>query len=299
MIQEEQAQAAAENTEGGVDLGELLMDHAADHYSLHFEPFPPIEWDPHLLEFHLAGLTVNMTPTKHLIYMVFAAAMVFLVMWRAGKRLEVQRAGENAPKGWANAVEGLALWVRNDVAIENIGHENGPKFAPYIMSLFFFILFCNLLGLVPWGATPTSNLAVTAALAVISLVVIEVSGMIKLGFGGYMRTIFPKVAGIEGPGAVVLSVALGPIEFMGKLVKPIALSIRLFGNMTAGHFVILALFGIIFLFGNIEYARWAIGGAAALLVLAIMLLELIVAFVQAYVFTLITAVLIGLMQHEH
>jgi F-type H+-transporting ATPase subunit a len=152
---------------------------------------------------------------------------------------------------------------------------------------------------VPWGATPTSNLAVTAALAALSLVVIEVSGMIKLGFGGYMRTIFPKVAGISGPGAVALSVALGPIEFMGKLVKPIALCIRLFGNMTAGHFVILAMFGIIFLFGHIEYARWGIGGASALLVLAIMMLELIVAFVQAYVFTLITAVLIGIMQHEH
>ena len=74
MMQEEQAQAAAETPESGVDLGDLLMDHAADHYSLHFEPFPPIEWDPHLLEFQLAGLTVNMTPTKHLIYMVFAAA---------------------------------------------------------------------------------------------------------------------------------------------------------------------------------------------------------------------------------
>ena len=123
--------------------------------------------------------------------------------------------------------------------------------------------------------------------------------MIRLGFGGYMRNIYPKVAGIDGPGAVVQSVALGPIEFMGKLIKPIALCIRLFGNMTAGHFVILAMFGIVFLFGHIEYARWAIGGASALVVLAIMMLELIVAFVQAYVFTLITAVLIGIMQHEH
>ncbi len=299
MIRQEHVEAGAETAEDGVDLGHLLMDHVADAYSLHFEPFPAIEWAPDLLEFQLAGMTINMTPTKHLIFMVLAATLVFLVMWRAGKRLEAQRAGENAPKGWANAVEGLALWVRNDVAIENIGHENGPKFAPYIMSLFFFILFCNLLGLVPWGATPTSNLAVTLALAVLSMVVIEVSGMIKLGFGGYMRTIFPKVAGIDGPGAVVLSVALGPIEFMGKLIKPIALCIRLFGNMTAGHFVILAMFGIVFLFGHIEYARWAIGGASALVVLAIMMLELIVAFVQAYVFTLITAVLIGIMQHEH
>jgi len=295
MIQQEHVEAASDTAEGGFDLGHLLMEHAADAYSLEF---PAIEWNPHLLEFQLAGITIDMTPTKHLIFMVVAAVLVFLVMWRAGKRLEKQRAGENSPKGWANAVEGFVLWVRNDLAIENIGHD-GARFAPYIMSLFFFILFCNLMGLVPWGATPTSNLAVTAALAALSLVVIEVSGMIKLGFGGYMRTIFPKVEGISGPGAAVLSIALGPIELMGKLVKPIALSIRLFGNMTAGHFVILALFGIIFLFGHIEYARYAIGGASALLVLAIMMLELIVAFVQAYVFTLITAVLIGIMQHEH
>ncbi len=99
--------------------------------------------------------------------------------------------------------------------------------------------------------------------------------------------------------ATVLSLALGPIEFVGKLVKPFALAVRLFGNMTAGHFVILALFGMIFLFGNLGTWSWAIGVGSAGFVLGIMLLELIVAFVQAYVFTLITAVLIGVMQHEH
>ena len=116
----------------------------------------------------------------------------------------------------------------------------------------------------------------TAALAFLSFVVIEVGGMIKLGMRGYMRTIFPIVPGIGGAAAVGLSLALGPIELIGKLVKPFALCVRLFGNMTAGHFVILAMFGIVFVFGHIEYARWAIGGASALVVLAIMMLELIV-----------------------
>jgi F-type H+-transporting ATPase subunit a len=97
----------------------------------------------------------------------------------------------------------------------------------------------------------------------------------------------------------VISVAMAPIEILGKLVKPFALCVRLFGNMTAGHFVILAMFGMIFLFGHIETWRWAIGAGSAVLVLGIMLLEIIVAFVQAYVFALITAVLIGVMQHEH
>ncbi len=289
---------------GQVDIGELLLHHTADAYALDFPPFfykdghSTLEWDPHLLEFHLGSLTINLTPTKHVIYMIVAALALFLLMWWTGRKLERQRAGENAPKGLANAIEGMVLWVRKDVAIDSIGHD-GAKFAPYIMSVFFFILFCNLAGLVPWGASPTGNLAVTAGLAILSLLIIEVSGMVKLGFGGYMRTIFPSVPGMSGVGAVVLSVALGPIEFLGKLVKPFALAVRLFGNMTAGHFVILALFGLIFLFGHIELWRWAIGAGSAVMVLAIMLLELIVAFVQAYVFTLITAVLIGVNQHAH
>jgi len=135
--------------------------------------------------------------------------------------------------------------------------------------------------------------------SMLSLLIIEVSGMIKLGFRGYMRTIFPPAPGISGAGALVISIAMAPIEIIGKLVKPFALCVRLFGNMTAGHFVILALFGMIFLFGHIQMWNYAIGVGSATLVLGVMLLEIIVAFVQAYVFTLITAVLIGVMQHEH
>ena len=281
-----------------VDIGEVLLHHTADAYGLEFEPFFTVEWGKFLPDMHLGAFTINLTPTKHTLFMVLAAALVFLTMWLTARRLEKQRAGEKAPKGWANAVEGMALWVRKDVAIENIGPD-GAKFAPYIMALFFFLLYSNLLGLMPWGATPTGNLAVTAGMAIISFVVIEVSGLLKLGFRGYVRTIFPTVPGVEGGMATVLSLALGPIELLGKLVKPFALAVRLFGNMTAGHFVILALFGMIFLFGHIETWRWAIGVGSAALVLAIMLLELIVAFVQAYVFTLITAGLIGVMQHEH
>jgi F-type H+-transporting ATPase subunit a len=167
------------------------------------------------------------------------------------------------------------------------------------MTLFFFVLYSNLLGLLPWGATATGNLAVTAGLAIVSLLVIEISGMVALGFKGYMRTIFPEIPGMKGPAALFLSVAMAPIELLGKLVKPFALCVRLFGNMTAGHFVILALFGMIFLFGHVAVWRWAIGAGSAMLVLGILLLEIIVDFVQAYVFALITAVLIGVNQHAH
>jgi F-type H+-transporting ATPase subunit a len=285
-------------SEGPVNIGDLLMHHTADAYALDFSPLFHWEWGKFLPDVHLAGITFNLTPTKHVFFLLVAATLVFLTMWVTGRSLQRQQAGRRAPRGLASAMESLVLFVRNDIAIANIGHR-GAAFAPYIMTLFFFVLYGNLLGLLPWGATPTGNLAVTAGLAVMALLVIELSGMLALGFKGYLRTIFPEIPGMKGPAALALSVAMSPIEIIGKLVKPFALCVRLFGNMTAGHFVILALFGMIFLFGHVAIWRWAIGAGSAALVLGVMLLEIIVGFVQAYVFALITAVLIGVNQHAH
>jgi len=278
-----------------VDIGEVVLHHTADAYSFGIDPYFLLEW--HAWEFMQLG-PLNLTPTKHVIFMVIAAILVFLTMRIAGQKLQKQRASEKAPKGFANAIEAMVLFVRNDIAIANIG-QDGAKFAPLILTLFFFILYMNLLGLIPFGATATGNVAVTAGLAVISFVVIEISGFVKLGPAGYMRTIFPKIPGLSGAGAVAMSVFMAPVEILGKLVKPFALCVRLFGNMTAGHFVILSLLGIIFLFGHLPFWNWGIGIITAALVLAIMMLELFVGLLQAYVFALLTAVFIGLMQHEH
>jgi len=281
------------------DIGEVVLHHTADAYSIGIEPISWLTFSWHRWpDLHLGPLTVNLTPTKHVVFLFIAAALVFLTMWYTGRRLEQQRAGEKAPSGFANAMEAIVLFVRNEIAIANIGHD-GAKFAPYIMALFFFILYANLLGLVPHGSTATGNVAVTGALAMTALLTIEISGFIKLGPKGYLRTIFPKVPGLDGPGAVAMSLFMGPIEILGKLVKPFALTVRLFGNMTAGHFVILSLLGLIFLFGNLGIWSWGIGIAASLLVVGIMLLELFVALLQAYVIALLTSVFIGMMQHEH
>jgi F-type H+-transporting ATPase subunit a len=280
-----------------VNVGEMVLHHTADAYSLDFAPFGHIEWH-RWPDIHIGSLALNLTPTKHVVFMVLAAVLVFLTMKLAGMALARQRAGERAPRGFAAAIEGLVLWVRNDIAIANIGHD-GAKFAPLVMTLFFFILYANILGLLPWGSAATGNLAVTGALAILVFLTVEISGFIKLGPGGYMRTIFPRVPGLGGAGGAVMSVAMAPIEIIGKLVKPFALAVRLFGNMTAGHFVILSLFGIVFLFGQLGVWSWGIGIVTAALVTGFMLLELFVAFLQAYVFALLTAVFIGLMQHEH
>ncbi|NOT10095.1 MAG: F0F1 ATP synthase subunit A [Gemmatimonadales bacterium] len=280
------------------NIGEMVLHHTADAYAINFEPFFEVHWSPTAWLLHFGSFELNMTPTKHVIFLMLAALLVFLTMWGTSRALKRQRAHEQAPKGFAAAMEGLVLFVRNDIAIANIGHD-GAKFAPFIMTLFFFILYANLLGLIPWGSSPTGNLAVTAALAIMVFLVVEIAGMRKLGFKGYMGTIFPHVPGLEGIGGTVMSIGMAPIEILGKFVKPFALAVRLFGNMTAGHFVILSLFGIVFLFGNLGVWSHAIGVTTAAIVTGIMLLELFVAFLQAYVFALLSAVFIGLMQHEH
>jgi F-type H+-transporting ATPase subunit a len=279
------------------NIGEVILHHTADAWTIDFYPLGTIHlhrWP----DIHIGSLTFNLSPTKHVYFMIAAAVLVVLVMFIAARTMKRPGAGETAPKGFSGAVEAMVLFVRDEIAIANIGHD-GAKYAPFIMTLFFFILFCNLFGLFPWGASPTGNLAVTAALAIVVFLTVEVGGMIKLGPKGYLRTIFPKIPGIEGVAGVAMSVALAPIEIISKLVKPFALAVRLFGNMTAGHFVILSLFGIIFLFGYLQGWNWLIGLVTAMLVLAIMFLELFVAFLQAYVFALLSSVFIGLMQEEH
>ncbi|HEX6088658.1 MAG TPA: F0F1 ATP synthase subunit A [Gemmatimonadales bacterium] len=280
-----------------LNIGEMVLHHTADAWTIDLEPITTIHL-PRFADIHVGGMTLNLSPTKHVVFMILAAALVALTMWIAARAIDRHRRNGTAPKGFANAVEAMVLYVRNDIAIANIGHD-GAKFAPFILTIFFFVLYANLLGLLPWGSSATGNLAVTAALAIMVFLTVEIGGMIKLGPKGYLHTIFPQVPGLGGAGGVAMSVAMAPIEILGKLVKPFALAVRLFGNMTAGHFVILSLFGIIFLFGQLYIWNYGIGIITAALVTGIMMLELIVALLQAYVFALLSSVFIGLMQHEH
>jgi F-type H+-transporting ATPase subunit a len=233
------------------------------------------------------------TPTKHVIFLFAAAFLVWLTVWLATRSIQRRHQQGKAPSGFGAAIEAIALFVRDDVAIANIGH-NGRKFAPYVLTLFFFVLYCNLLGLFPWGATATGNIVVTGTLAVLTFLITELSGLFTLGPKGYIKTIVFVPPGMHGLGAVAMAGLMTPIELISKLVKPFALCLRLFANMTAGHFVILALLGLIFLFGN-----WVVAAGSVGFVLFMMLLELLVAFLQAYIFALLTSVFIGMLQHEH
>ena len=251
-------------------------------------------WEP----IHLGGLSIDMSPTKHLVYMLLAAALVALVFVPSARVIQAAQARGRPSKGFAGAMEATALYIRQEVILPNVGHH-GDGYVPYLLTLFFFILAMNLLGLLPWGATATGNIAVTAALAVVAFLVIEVTGMMALGPVGYAKTIFYLPSGLPGGVGgsilkVVLLAVMTPIELIGKLAKPFALAVRLFANMTSGHVLVLALIGLTFLFQS-----WAVGIGASILATGVMLLEVFVAFLQAFVFTLLTAVFIGLMRAEH
>jgi F-type H+-transporting ATPase subunit a len=241
---------------------------------------------------------LDLSPTKHLVYMLLAAAIVTLLLLLSARSARSAQARSRPAKGFPGAMEAMVLWIRQEVVLPNVGHH-GEGYAPFLITLFFFILAMNLLGLLPWGATATSNISVTAALAIMAFLVIELTGMRTLGFKGYMKTIFYLPPGLPGgPGGALLKVLLlavmTPIEIIGKLAKPFALAVRLFANMTSGHVLVLALLGLTFLFQS-----YTVGIFSSLLATAVMLLEVFVAFLQAFVFTLLTAVFIGLMRAEH
>ena len=251
-------------------------------------------WQP----IHLGGLTIDFSPTKHLVYMLLAATLVALVFVLSARSIARAQAQGRPAKGFAGAMEATALYMRQEIVLPNVG-PHGEHFAPYLLTLFFFILGMNLLGLLPGGATATGNISVTAALAIIAFFVIEITGMRTLGPKGYLSTIFYLPHGLPGgPGGAILKVFLlavmTPIELIGKLAKPFALAVRLFANMTSGHVLVLALIGLTFLFKS-----YTVGVAASLLATGVMVLEVFVAFLQAFVFTLLTSVFIGLMRAEH
>jgi F-type H+-transporting ATPase subunit a len=241
---------------------------------------------------------LDLSPTKHMVFLLLAAVLVTLVMLLSARAVARAQAGGKPPRGFAGAMEAMVLWVRQEVVLPNVGHH-GEGYAPYLITVFFFVLAMNLLGLLPWGATATSNISVTAALAIMAFIVIEATGMRTLGFKGYMKTIFYLPPGLPGGvgGAVLkvlLLVVMTPIELIGKLAKPFALAVRLFANMTSGHVLVLALLGLTFLFQS-----YLVGIGASLLATGVMVLEVFVAFLQAFVFTLLAAVFIGLMRAEH
>lgn len=218
--------------------------------------------------------------TKHVWFLWIAAVILILLLTSASRQKG------DVPRGLRNLLEPLLFFIRDQVVLPNMG-EDGLRYLPFMWTLFLFILVCNMLGLVPGGSTATANVSVTAALAIVSFVMIQFSGLRKNGIH--------YVTGLVPPVPLALWPLMLVVELIGLVAKPFALAIRLWANMNAGHIVLLVLLGFIFTFKS-----WPVVGISVVGSVAIMMLELFVALLQAYVFTFLTAVFMGIALHpEH
>ncbi|MCA0269146.1 MAG: F0F1 ATP synthase subunit A [Bacteroidetes bacterium] len=236
-------------------------------------------------------IVLDLSFTRHLLFMLIGSTLLLVWALAMSRRYRAGTGRTSAPRGkLQNAFEALVQFVRNDIAQPNIG-EKADKFVPYLLTAFFFILILNFLGLLPFGATATANIAVTAVLALFTFFATNL-----FASKDYWKHIFwpPGVPTFVKP-------ILIPVEVMGLFTKPFALAIRLFANMTAGHLVILNLIGLIFVFSNLFGTGAGLGVAPVSVAMAlfIYLLEILVAFLQAYVFTMLSAIFIGMAVASH
>ena len=235
--------------------------------------------------------------TKFMILEVVAAvliALIFIPLARRAKNGEL-------PKGvWWNCFESLLTFVRNEVARPTIGEHDADKFVPFLWTLFLFILFCNLFGMIPLLGSPTASIYATGGLAIIAFCMLHGAAIAKMGVGRYFKSLWPHV---DVPYVGFLfSAFVFVIEFLGTFIKSGVLAVRLFANMFAGHLVLAMILLFIYEAG-LTGILWLWGGvtvASVLGITALSLLELFVAFLQAYVFVFLTSLFIGMALHpEH
>lgn len=247
--------------------------------------------DAHLVPADGGHVIIDFSITRHLIFAILGGLLVVLIFTSLARKYARGIGRETAPRGvFQNLFETLVLFVRDDIARPNLG-EDYRKYLPYLLTAFFFILICNLLGLVPFGATATSNLMLTAVLATFTFLMTQINA----SKDHWLHVFWP-------PGVpTFVKPILIPVEIMGLFTKPIALAIRLFANLTAGHLVILSLIGLIFSFANIfgPGVGYGVAPVSIAFSLFIYLLEILVAFIQAYIFTMLSALFIGMAVEEH
>ena len=307
QVEEHAAEAAGAAAEG-FNAGEVIIEHVAnsglDHPLIHLPT--------------IAG--IDFSVTKHVFMLWVVAALVFTVVTFTVRRY--LRQDRLVPSGFMNALESMVEFIRDSVVQPAVGTKWTATWTPLLLTLFVFILTANAIGMVPifevlglanhWvlhaseesflglvlhgGSTATSNFNVTAALAIVSFFAIIIAGSKAHGAVGHWKNLVPH--GVSP----FLAVALIPIEILGMLVRPFALTMRLAANMTGGHIAILAILSFVFIFT--EMAGQAVGMGIGLafsvpLAVGISALEIIVILVQAYVFTLLTAVFIGMAIHAH
>jgi len=226
----------------------------------------------------------DLSLSKNVIQMILALTLLVVIMIGIANKYKKGQGVNTAPKGWQNAIEPVIAFVRDEVAKPNLGSKY-KKYLPYLLTVFFFILINNIFGLVPGSANVTGNIAFTIVLGVISFFVILFSS--NKHFWGHIFW-YPGVP------VIVRVLIMLPVELLGVFTKPFALIVRLFANMVAGHIIILSFITLIFIFGTMsKIAGWGFSPLSVLFAVFIYMIEILVAFIQAFIFTNLTAVFIG------
>ncbi len=323
LIEEVHHAEEASHADGGFKPTDLILHHIADAHEWHFidightsvtlslpviiysksrglEVFSssnfvgshhgPKEYNGYVLDNHekisfknaSEGCLYDFSITKNVASTMIAVVLMVLVFLTVSKAYRTNRG--KAPSGIQSFMEPIILYIQDVVILPNLGAKKAKKFAPYLLTLFFFILFNNLMGLIPGGANSSGNIAFTCALALITFVVTNVNGN-----KNYWGHIFAP------PGVPIpLYIIMWPVEIIGLFTKPFSLTVRLFANITAGHIIILSLFSFIFIFQSAF-----VGVGSSIFVVFMTFLEILVAFVQPFIFTMLSALYIGAAVEEH
>ncbi|MFU8860654.1 MAG: F0F1 ATP synthase subunit A [Cyclonatronaceae bacterium] len=237
-------------------------------------------------------LKLDLSLSSHLVWMWIAGFLTMFLFARLNKRYRAGIGRTSAPEGsFQNIFETLIIFIRDDIALANIGKDKYRQFTPYLLSVFFLILFMNLFGLAPWGVTPTADVSVTLVLALFTFFITQLNGT---------RDYWKHVLAMPGVPKFML-VIITPVEILGLFTKPFALCVRLFANMAAGKMLIYSIIGLIFLFADMFGTYVGLGSSVIWISfnLFIYALKLFAAFLQAYIFTMFSALFIGMAVEDH
>jgi F-type H+-transporting ATPase subunit a len=263
---------------------ESVAEHNGNFYKLHHEKIYKTDAKGTLTEEH--GHPTNVRPldlsiTKSVLGILIVALVMFLVF--AGLAKSYAKNGGIA-SGLGRFFEPLVLYVRDEIAIPNIGEKHYKKYMSYLLTIFFFILFLNILGLAPFGFNVTGNITITLSLAVLTYLITTFTA--NKNYWSHMLWM---------PGVpVILRPVLALIELLGTIIKPFSLMIRLYANMMAGHVVLMSIIGLMFIFKS-----WIGSSLSFVLAFALSILEILVAFLQAYIFTMLSSLYFGAGNEEH
>jgi F-type H+-transporting ATPase subunit a len=267
--------AAAPGAAKPENIGQWIIGHISNSNEWHL-PFGIHIHLPQFEPIQIGSYSINLSITNHVVMLWIAAIILFLMFRTVKKNKKVQ-------SGFGMFLEMIVVFVRDEIAISNMGEKQGKKFTPLLVTFFMFVWVANLMGLVPLFSTSTANISVTASLAIITFLSTQIFGIKENGLIGYYKGLVPH--GVP----VYLWPLMFVVEVVGLIAKHVALMIRLFANMTAGHIVLFALIGLVVVFKTYFASPISIGFG-----LFVFFLELLVATIQAYIFTLLSALFIGM-----